>query len=135
MPLNNSIIERDRLKHMKTKSNYEVNQITVTIEEAYQEALQTLISNHRNLSAKTISTYTRQFDTLIKFMDIYLDREYTEILTLPITAIDGMLISEYRNYLQYELCLSDNAVNTTLKHIRTFIHWNSKQDYTGGIKE
>lgn len=101
---------------MKTKSNYEVNQITVTIEEAYQ----TINSNHRNLSAKAISTYTRQFDTLVKFMDIYLDRNYTEILTLPVTAVNDRLISEYRYYLQYELCLSDNAVNTAIRFIKSF---------------
>ncbi len=105
---------------MKTKSNYEVNQITVTIEEAYQKAYQTINSNHRNLSAKVISTYTRQFDTLIKFMDYYLDRDYTEILTLPVTAIDSRLISEYMYYLQYELCLSDSAVNTAIRFVKTF---------------
>lgn len=88
--------------------------------------------NHRNLSAKAISTYTIQLDTLVKFMDIYLDRDYKEILALPITTVNDRLISEYKYYLQYELCLSDNAVNTALKYIRTFINWNSKQNCTGG---
>lgn len=107
---------------MKTKSNYEVNQIAVTIEEAYK----IFMCNRRNLSARAIETYTRQFDTLIKFMDIYFDRDYKEILTLPVTVIDNRLISEYRYYLQYELCLSNSVVNTALKYIRTFINWNSK---------
>lgn len=92
------------------------NQITITIEEAYK----IFMFNHRNVSAKAISTYTRQFDTLIKFMDIYLDRDYTEILALPVTAIENSLISEYTYYLQNELCFSDSAVNTAIRFVKTF---------------
>lgn len=110
---------------MKTNQG---NVTTTTIEEAFK------IFNHKHskLSAKTIGTYKVQFDILIKFMDYYLDRDYREILTLPITAINSKLISEYKYYLQYELYFSASVVNTSLQYIRTFINWNSKQDYIGG---
>ena len=101
---------------MRTNSNYEVNKATITIEEMYQ----TIISNHRNVSAKAISTITKQFHTLVKFMDIYLDRDSKEILALPVTAVSNSLISEYRYYLQNELCLSDSAVNTAIRFIKSF---------------
>ncbi|MDF2872069.1 MAG: hypothetical protein K0R05_3644 [Anaerocolumna sp.] len=54
---------------MKTKSNYEVNQITATIEEAYQKAYQTLTSNHRNLSAKALSYEQSLLCRLIEILD------------------------------------------------------------------
>ncbi|MDF2610549.1 MAG: hypothetical protein K0R92_2023 [Lachnospiraceae bacterium] len=82
---------------------------------------------HKNLSVKAIGTYITQFDTLIKFMDYYLDRDYREVLTLPITALTSVLISEYKYYLRYELCLSENAVKTALRFTKAFINWNNEQ--------